>query len=178
MPLNVEIENADAYDAYLMRKILNIKEIQNAGRVNYVIENSALESMLSIKKNPKGPLRFDSKENTKETIDIIITPYMHEGKKVSVDGHGMFKEPEYGVFLIEVRPKHDNIGLKVVPSGAITFTGNYEHTIMKFSSNITTYNNMPIDVMINLFYVPKAAQSSSTQVVKPKIETGLDNIAA
>jgi hypothetical protein len=154
MPLNVKVQNADGYDRQLTEKLLDLTILnsvipEDKNKINYTTHNKVLESIImSIKR--MGSMTVVS-DNSKETIDLIISPYKRKGKNVSVDINGEFKDSEYGLCVIKVRPEHGEITLDKLPDDVVVCKRNHKYAILKFPST-QVYSGVRLDVMINIFY--------------------------
>jgi hypothetical protein len=158
MRLTAEIESADSYDKNVIERLLDLKH-QDSNQSKYNLKSSFLESIIGVKNN-KGLVKLTDDNNlVTETIDIIVTPYKHNGKNVGIDDYGEFKEPENGIPLIEVRPKYVEIKPNELPDDVTLCKRNHEYIIFKFPSDKTCAGE-PLDVMVNLFYKPKPAAST------------------
>lgn len=157
MRLTVEIESTDSYDKNIIEQLLGLTKLQDDNKLKYDISNKVLESIISIK-NSKGLVKLtDDNNHITETIDLIITPYKHNGKKVCIDDCGEFEDSENGLFVMEIRPMYDELKSTGLSNYATSRKPNHENAIFKFPSNIT-YSGVPLDVMIYLSYKPKPAE--------------------
>lgn len=159
MPLNVEIQTEDRYDKYFIEKILNLKKSSNKNNSLYVLNNQILESMLFGVSSMNLHSSSENK-NIEESIDLIVAPYMHDGKKVIVDELGEFNATENGEFVMAIRPMNIKITPHYLPGDKIKVCrSNHDYVIFKFP---TGSYGQTADMMINLFYEP-ICKSKSTE---------------
>jgi hypothetical protein len=163
MRLTAEVECTDLYDRQLIEKLLCLTKLQDDNQSRYSLKSNVLESIISLK-NKKGLVKLtDDNNHVTETIDLIITPYKHNGKKVCIDDCGEFKDSESGLFVMEIKPRYDELKSNGLSNYATSRKPNHEYAIFKFPSNII-YSGVPLDVMIYLSLKPKPAEMKNSEI--------------